>query len=97
MEVSMRVLLALAVVVAFGAMFVFDTAALIRLTVICATGGCGVGLIWIAIGVGGLALIGILLSRRPRTKAKIMGAARKRTRQRTPRKTGAVRKSKPAK
>jgi multidrug transporter EmrE-like cation transporter len=73
----LRVLMGLAVVVVFGAMYVLDTAALVRLTVSCAVGGCGGGLTWTVIGIAGLALIGILLLRQPRAKPKVTRVAKK--------------------
>ena len=66
----MRVLMALAVVVVFAALMVFDTTALVRLTVMCVTGGCGVPVLWIAIGVGVLALAALLSFRRPTANVK---------------------------
>jgi hypothetical protein len=68
----MRLLFILAVVVVFAAMLIFDTAALVRLTVICATGGCGVRPVWIVVVVGGLVLAGVLLSRQPAAKVPVV-------------------------
>ena len=90
----MRVLIGLAAVIVFGAMFVLDTAALVRVTVSCAVGGCGVGLIWIAIGFGGLVLIGMLLSKRPRTKASVTRVTKTRPSRPSRGGVGAARKSK---
>jgi hypothetical protein len=67
---AMRILLALAVVVVFAALMVFDTAALVRLTGICVTGGCGVPVLWIAIGAGVLALAALFSFRRPAANVK---------------------------
>ena len=66
----MRILLALAVVVVFAALMVFDTTALVRLTVMCVTGGCGVPVLWIAIGAGVLALAAWFSWRRPAANVK---------------------------
>jgi hypothetical protein len=66
----MRILLALVVVVVFAALMVFDTTALVRLTVVCVTGGCGVPVLWIAIGGGVLALAALLSFRRPAANSK---------------------------
>jgi hypothetical protein len=66
----MRIFLALAVVVVFAAMMVFDTTALIRLAIMCATGGCGVPVLWIAIGAGGLMLTVLISFRRPAANVK---------------------------
>jgi hypothetical protein len=75
----MRILLALAVIVVFAALLVLDTTALIRLTVVCVTGGCGVPIVWIAIGAGVLALAALLSFRRPGEnvkKARVMKGGR---------------------
>jgi hypothetical protein len=53
----MRLLTILAVIVVFAALMLFDTAALVRLTMFCAGGGCGVRPLWIAAGVGVLLLL----------------------------------------
>ena len=66
----MRILLVLAVVVVFAALMVFDTTALVRLTVVCVTGGCGVSVLWIAIGVGVLALAALFSFRQPTANVK---------------------------
>jgi hypothetical protein len=66
----MRILLALAVVVVFAALMVFDTAALVRLTAVCATGGCGVPVLWIAGGAGVLALAAVFSLRRQGANVK---------------------------
>lgn len=77
----MRIALALVVIVVFAALMVLDTTALVRLTVFCVTGGCGVPVLWIAIA-GGVLVLGVLISlRRPRAnvkKARITKAARSR-------------------
>jgi hypothetical protein len=65
----MRILLALAVVIVFAALMIFDTTALLRLFGACVTGGCGVSVRWIAI-VGGVLVLAALLSWR-RTNAKV--------------------------
>jgi len=61
----MRILLALAVVVVFAALMVIDTTALVRLTIVCVTGGCGVPTAWFAIA-GGVLVLAVLLSLRRR-------------------------------
>jgi hypothetical protein len=66
----MRILVALAVVVVFAAMLVFDTAALVRLTAYCITGGCGVAPVWIGIVAGGIAVAAFLTLRRPGASVK---------------------------
>jgi hypothetical protein len=66
----MRILLALIVVVVFAALMVFDTTALVRLAGICVTGGCGVPVLWIAIGAAVLALAAWFSLRRPAAKVK---------------------------
>ena len=103
----MRILLALAVVVVFAALMIFDTTALVRLTVVCVTGGCGVPVLWIAIGAGVLALAALFSFRRPTAKVRgpnVKGASvkkaplRKATRPRPARgKAAARKKPKPAK
>ncbi len=50
----MRIGLAILVALVFGAMLLFDTAALVLLTIDCASGGCGVEPVWIAVGAGAL-------------------------------------------
>jgi hypothetical protein len=75
----MRILLALVVIVVFVALLVFDTTALVRLTVVCVTGGCGVPVVWIAIGSGVLVLAALLSFRRPSAnvkKARVMKRGR---------------------
>jgi hypothetical protein len=77
----MRILLALAVIVVFAALMVLDTTALIRLTVVCVTGGCGVPVVWIAIGGSVLALAAFLSFRKPGKnvkKARVTKAGRPR-------------------
>jgi hypothetical protein len=93
----MRILLALAVVVVFAALMVFDTTALVRLTILCVSGGCGVPVLWIAIVGAVLALAALLSLRRP-------GAGSKKPRVRKPNRSRPVRgkatarkKPKPAK
>jgi len=66
----MRILLALVVVAVFAALMIFDTAALIRLTVACVTGGCGFSPLWIVALAGGVVIAAWLSSRRPPAKAK---------------------------
>jgi hypothetical protein len=66
----MRILLALAVVVVFAALMIFDTTALVRLTMACVTGGCGLPVLWIAIGGGVLALAALFSFRRPGAHVK---------------------------
>ena len=93
----MRILLALAVVAVFAALLIFDTTALVRLTVVCVTGGCGVPATWIAIGGGVLALAALLSLRRPVAsvkKARVTKGGRSRPARG---KAGARRKPKPAK
>ena len=50
----MRIGLAILVALVFGAMLLFDTAALVLLTADCVSGGCGVDPVWIAAGSAGL-------------------------------------------
>lgn len=69
----MRIGLAIAVALVFGAMLLFDTAALVLLTIDCASGGCGVEPLWIAAGAAAVVAAVVLSSwwgrRRPaRTK-----------------------------
>jgi hypothetical protein len=59
-------ILLLAVATVFLAMLLFDTAALVRLTVFCISGGCGVRPQWIAIGTAAAAALFVLLSFRGR-------------------------------
>jgi len=66
----MRILLAVVVIVVFAALLIFDTTALVRLTVVCVTGGCGVPIVWIAIGGGVLVLAALLSFRRPGASGK---------------------------
>jgi hypothetical protein len=70
----MRILLALAVVAVFAALFVLDTTALVRLTVTCVVGGCGVPMVWFVIGGSVLALAAVLSYRRPGATIKKPGA-----------------------
>jgi hypothetical protein len=94
----MRILVAVAVVVVFSALMIFDTAALLRLTAVCITGGCGVPVTWIAIGAAAIALA-VFVSRRRQggsvKKAKITKAGRSRPPARP--KAAARKKPKPAK
>lgn len=68
----MRIGLAIAVALVFGAMLLFDTAALVLLTIDCASGGCGVEPVWIAAGAGVVVAAVVLSSwwsrRRPARK-----------------------------
>ncbi len=52
----MRFVAILAVLAVFGAMLLFDTAALIRLTAYCAGGNCGASTLSVAIGAGVIVL-----------------------------------------
>jgi hypothetical protein len=73
----MRVLILLIAVIAFGAMLLVDPAALVRLTVFCVTGGCGVRPTWIALGVGVAVLAAVLLRlRQPRPREAVAKKAR---------------------
>jgi hypothetical protein len=93
----MRILLALVVVVVFAALMVFDTTALVRLTAVCVTGGCGVPVPWIAIAGGVLAAAALFSLRRPTGNVKKPGV-RKVARPRPARgKATARKKPKPAK
>lgn len=67
----MRIPLAIVVVVVFCAMLLFDTAALVRLTVFCVTGGCGIDPIGLVLAVGVLVVVGTLWSRWRRTRARV--------------------------
>jgi len=67
----MRILITLAAVIVFVALFVIDTTALLRLTAYCVSGGCGVPPIWIAIGAAGLVLCSTLVLRRRRGDVKV--------------------------
>ena len=67
----MRILLVLAVIIVFGALLVIDTAALLRLSLYCVSGGCGVPPTWIALGGGALALGAWLSVKRSRPNKKI--------------------------
>lgn len=78
---GLRVLLALITVTVFGAVWLFDTAALIQLAVYCVSGGCGVPPVWFAIAAGALALLWFV-SRRRRPAA---GETRRRSAKRTAR------------
>jgi hypothetical protein len=97
----MRILVALAVVIVFVAMWMFDTAALLRLTAICFTGGCGVPPVWIALGAGSLAVVIFVSCRtdhyRPKRKASKASSRRRPKTGTTPRTTAkSQRKSQPA-
>ena len=96
-HLNMRILVALAVVVVFAAMFVFDTAALVRLTAICVTGGCGVPPMLFAVGGGGIALAALLSLRRPVANVKTARVTKTRPSRPSRAKAGARRKPKPAK
>lgn len=58
----MRIGLAIAVALVFGAMLLFDTAALVLLTIDCASGGCGVEPVWIATGAAAVVAAVVLSS-----------------------------------
>jgi hypothetical protein len=73
----MRLLLALAVVIVFAALMMFDTAALLRLVGFCVTGGCGVSPLWIAVTFGALVLAAVVWPRRPAKPAPKVAKARK--------------------
>lgn len=68
----MRIGLAILVALVFGAMLLFDTAALVLLTIDCVSGGCGVRPVWIGAGAAGLVAVVALSSwygrRRPARK-----------------------------
>jgi hypothetical protein len=88
---AMRVVLILAVVVVFVALLVIDTAALLRLTVYCVSGGCGVPPMWIAICGGVVVFCAWMLFRRRPVVVK-KARATKSTRPRGPRRQTARRK-----
>jgi hypothetical protein len=90
--------LALTVVVVFAAMWVFDTAALVRLTVFCVSGRCGVPSMWIAIGAGAIVLAILVAVRRPRADLKKPAVSRPRADVKKPRvtKAGASRPARPS-
>lgn len=92
----MRVLVALAVVVVFGALWFLDTAGLVRLTIYCATGGCGVPPLWIALGAGGLVLAAVASSREARAGAKPARGAKNASPRSPRKKAGTDAKPKPA-
>jgi hypothetical protein len=73
----MRLLTILAVVLVFGALMMFDTAALLRLTWYCATGGCGVRPEWIGLGAGVLVLVLVLAHLGSGAAAKVVKSGRK--------------------
>jgi hypothetical protein len=87
----MRILLALAVIVVFAALLIFDTTALVRLTAVCATGGCGVPVVWIEIGGGVLVVAALLSFRHPSEELK-KARVTKSGRSRRPRGKAAARK-----
>lgn len=90
----MRILLVLAVVVVFAALLIFDTAALLRLTAMCLTGGCGIPAIWIALA-GGVLVLAVLFSlRRSRSSGKTARVAKSPRSRPAARKTAARRKQK---
>jgi hypothetical protein len=90
---SRRYLVVLVVVIVFAALMLFDTTALVRLAVFCATGGCGVRPIWIALAIGGIALAALLSSWRPGVTTKGSTASKNRARRSTRRNAGARKKS----
>jgi hypothetical protein len=92
----MRSLSGLVFVLVFVAIFVFDTAALVRLTLSCLTGGCGVRPTWIAIGVGSVALAALLSPRLRRANAKITRVPKRRPSGTSRGKAGSRRKQKKA-
>ena len=62
----MRSLIALAVVVVFGAAMLFDTAALVRLLLIAVTGDFGAHPLWLLVEGGAVAaLVALAVFRRP--------------------------------
>ncbi|MGE0419686.1 MAG: hypothetical protein AB7O80_23020 [Acetobacteraceae bacterium] len=67
----MRVLLILFALLVFGAMLLFDTAGLIRLTLYCVGGGCGIRPLWIGLGSAAVALVFLVIAHR-----QTRGAAR---------------------
>jgi hypothetical protein len=73
----MRVPLVLAAIVVFGAIWIVDTEALLRLTVYCVGGGCGVRPMWIAIAAAGIAVAAIVLLRQPRAEVRVARVAKK--------------------
>ncbi len=81
----MRVLLALIVVTVFGAVWLFDTAALIQLAGYCVSGGCGVPPVWFGIAAGA----GLLIWFVSRWRRPAAGAARRRPGKRSARTPGA--------
>lgn len=104
----MRVLLALITVTVFGAVWLFDTAALIQLAVYCVSGGCGVPPVWFGIAAGALALVWFVSRwRRPaagktrrrsaKRGARTPGAKKAVTRRRGAGEAASVAKKKPAK
>ena len=79
--IDMRVLFALITVAVFGAVWLFDTAALIQLSVYCVSGGCGVPPVWFAIAAGALALVWFV----SRWRRPAAGGTRRRPAKRTAR------------
>jgi hypothetical protein len=82
----MRFLLVPLVVVVFGAMWLFDTAALLRLAGLCLTGGCGVRTPWVVGGLvaGVLLLVALAWWQRPRRKGKASRTSKKPASRRKP-------------
>lgn len=86
----MKILLVLAVVLTGAALWLFDTAALVRLTAYCVSGNCGVHPLWFAGGCGALVL-GAIVFGRPQGAAATKKPARS-----ARAKTGARKPPKPA-
>ncbi len=88
------ILLGLAVLLVFAAGFLLDTAGVIQLGYICATGGCGVSPVWLAAALGaGVGLwMTVSLARRLRARR----SPRKKSRTGARRKPPAPAKAKPA-
>jgi hypothetical protein len=80
-------------IIVFAALMLFDTTALVRLGVFCATGGCGVRPIWIGLAISGVALAALRSSWRPGAVAKGPISSKNRPRRPSRRNTGARRKS----
>jgi hypothetical protein len=74
----MRILIALAVVVVFGAAMLFDTAALVQLLLIAVTGDFGAHPMWLLVE-GGIvaALVVLAVKRGPAVPVKPAGAVKK--------------------
>ncbi len=87
----MRVAALILVVLVFGAAWLFDTRALLELTWLCLTGQCGVPTVWVASGLGLLALACVLPGLAARWRAagrRRSGGARPRAKIRKPGKQG---------